>query len=138
MINLNGKFGRQVARRLKKDPVIWFTTVGSDLTPQPRPVWFIWDGESFLIFSQPGAHKVHHIKAHPKVALSLTEDERGPEVAVITGTASADLSVPPAHHVDAYFKKYKKRIAGLGMSPEEFSREYSLGIRVIPLTLRGE
>jgi PPOX class probable F420-dependent enzyme len=138
MIDLDSKLGRQVKRRLAKEAAIWFTTVGSDLTPQPRPVWFLWDGESILIFSQPGAHKVHHLKAHPKVALNLSSDELGHGVAVITGTAAVDSSVPPAHMVASYFKKYRRRISYLGMSPEEFSREYSVAIRVTPLKLRGE
>jgi PPOX class probable F420-dependent enzyme len=137
MIDLNNKFGRQVKRRLAKEAIIWFTTVGSDLTPQPRPVWFLWDGDSILIFSQPGAHKVRHLKAHSKVALNLNSDEQGDKIAVITGNASIDSSVSPAHQVPAYFRKYRKGIAGLGMSPEEFSREYSVAIRVIPSALRG-
>ena len=137
MIDFNNKFGRQVKRRLLKETAIWFTTVGSDLTPQPRPVWFLWDGESFLIFSQPGAYKVRHVKAHPKVALNLSGDELGHQIAVITGTAAIDSSVPPAHKVPAYFRKYKKAIANLDMSPEEFSLDYSVAIRVIPAALRG-
>ena len=138
MIDLTTKLGRQVKRRLTKDVTVWFTTVGSDLTPQPRPVWFTWDGESLLLFSQPGAHKVRHVKTHPRVAINLISDELGHGVAVITGTAAIDPSVPPAHKETAYFKKYRKRIAALGMSPEEFSREYSVAIRVIPSGLRGE
>ncbi len=58
MIDLTSKFGRKVKRHLKQEYVVWLTTVGPDLAPQPRPVWFIWDGSSFLIFSQPHAHKV--------------------------------------------------------------------------------
>jgi PPOX class probable F420-dependent enzyme len=138
MIDFNTKFGRQVKRRLAKEMALWFTTVGSDLTPQPRPVWFLWDGESFLIFSQPGAHKVRHLKAHPRVSLNLLSDEFGHGVAVFTGTAAVDPSEAPAHQVTPYFKKYRKRIANLGMSPEEFSREYSVAIRVTPTSLRGE
>lgn len=137
MFDLNSKFGRRVARRLKQEQVIWFTTVGKDLTPQTRPVWFIWDGTSFLIFSQAGAFKVRHIKSHPKVAFNLNSDEHGDDVAVITGTASFDPSVPPAHQVPAYLRKYRKAIANLKMTPEEFSKEYSVPIRVVPSSLRG-
>ncbi len=137
MIDWSSKFGRRVKRRLNKEAIIWFTTVGTDLTPQPRPVWFLWDGDSFLIFSQPGAHKLRHLKAHSKVALNLNSDEVGDDVAVFIGTAAIDSNLPPAHEIPAYFRKYRKAIANLGMSPEEFSREYSVAIRVIPSDLRG-
>ena len=41
MIDLNSKFGRKVKRHLKQEYVVWLTTTGTDLSPQPRPVWFI-------------------------------------------------------------------------------------------------
>ena len=49
-------FGARVARRLQNEQVIWITTVRVDGTPQPTPVWFIWDGETILIYPCP-AHK---------------------------------------------------------------------------------
>lgn len=137
MIDLTTKFGRKVARRLKSEQVIWFTTVGQDLTPQPRPVWFMWDGASFLIYSQPNAFKVRHLRSHQNVALNFNSDENGDEIAVITGSASVDDSTPAAHLVPAYLKKYRKGIAHLKMTPQEFSKEYSVAIRVVPSALRG-
>jgi hypothetical protein len=55
MIDLATKFGRKVKQHLRQEYVIWLTTLGSDLSPQPRPVWFIWDSNSFLIFSRPAS-----------------------------------------------------------------------------------
>jgi PPOX class probable F420-dependent enzyme len=137
MIDWTTKFNRRVLRRLKKDYIIWLTTVGSDLSPQPRPVWFIWDGESILLFSQPQAHKVRHIARHPRVALTLNTDEQADEVMVILGSAAIDPNVPPAHQVPAYFKKYRMGIDRLNMTPAEFSADYSIAIRVIPTAVRG-
>jgi PPOX class probable F420-dependent enzyme len=109
-----------------------------DLTPQPRPVWFIWQNDSFLIFSRPNAHKVSHLKAHSNIALHFNTDEKADEdVIVILGVAEIDPSVPPAHEVPTYFEKYKAGIAGLDMTPEEFSQEYSVAIRVTPTKVRG-
>ena len=51
MIDLTSTFGQAVKEHLKNQYVIWLTTVDSHLAPQPRPVWFIWEEESFLIFS---------------------------------------------------------------------------------------
>jgi PPOX class probable F420-dependent enzyme len=138
MIDLTTKFGRKVKRHLKQEYVIWLTTTGSDLSPQPRPVWFIWEGSSFLIFSQPHAHKVQHIAARPQVALHFNTDETGDtDVIIFVGTAAIDTSVPPAHKVRAYLTKYRTGIKELDMTPEQFSREYSVAIRVTPTALRG-
>jgi len=98
MIDLTTDFGRAVKRLLKNEYVIWLTTVDSSLTPQPRPVWFIWENDSFLIFSQPKARKVSHINTNPKVALHFNTDETGDQhVVVFTGEATMDANCPPAH-----------------------------------------
>lgn len=138
MIDLETKFGRAVARLLKNEYVIWLTTVDSNLTPQPRPVWFIWEADSFLIFSQPHAHKVKHIAKNPGVALHFNTDETGDKnVIVFTGEASIDASCPPAHNIPAYFKKYKTGISDLNTTPEGFSAEYSTAIKINPTDVRG-
>jgi len=138
MIDFTTEFGQRARQHLKEEFFIWFTTVGADLTPQPRPVWFIWEDDSFLIFSQPGAYKVAHLKQHPNVALHFNTDGKADEdVYVFLGRAEVDPGAPPAHEVLAYFEKYASAIADLNMTPGEFSREYSLAIRVRPAKLRG-
>src|SRR6266567_8780789 len=47
-----------VEQRLREEPIVWFTTVRPDGRPHTVPVWFLWDGETFLIFSQPGNLKI--------------------------------------------------------------------------------
>jgi PPOX class probable F420-dependent enzyme len=137
-MDLNSDFGRAVRQHLKTQYVIWLTTVDANLMPQPRPVWFVWQDDSFLIFSQAKAHKVVHIKKNPKVALHFNTDETGDKyVMVFTGEASVDTDCPPAHQVPAYFEKYKDGIAGLDMTPEGFSSEYSVAIRIHPAEVRG-
>jgi PPOX class probable F420-dependent enzyme len=139
MIDLTSQFGRMVKRHIDREYFIWLTTVGTDLTPQPRPVWFIWEKDSFLIFSEPKAHKVRHLKQQARVSLHFnTPDKKGEkDVVVFLGTAEFDASVRPAHTVPAYFKKYETGIADLDMTPEEFSKAYSVAIRVKPDSVRG-
>jgi len=138
MIDLTSTFGQAVKVHLKDQHVIWLTTVDSNLTPQPRPVWFIWEADSFLIFSQAKAHKVAHIKKNPKCALHFNTDETGDKhVIVFTGEASIDANCPPAYKVDAYFEKYKQGISDLDMTPEGFSSEYCIAIRIQPTEIRG-
>jgi PPOX class probable F420-dependent enzyme len=138
MIDLTSKFGHKVKQHLRKEYVVWLTTLGADLSPQPRPVWFIWDDSYFLIFSQPQAHKVRHIAARPQVSLHFNTDETGDaNVIIFVGTAILDLEAPPARKVAAYLRKYRAGIKALGMTPQQFSQEYSVVIRVTPTSLRG-
>ncbi len=138
MIDLTSEFGRAVKQHLENQYVIWLTTVDAKLTPQPRPVWFVWQDDSFLIFSQPQAHKVSHIRKNPNVALHFNTDETGDKhVIVFTGQASIEPNGLQAHQVPAYFAKYKDGISNLGMTPEEFSRDYSTAIEIKPTDMRG-
>jgi PPOX class probable F420-dependent enzyme len=83
MIDLNTEFGHRVQNRLEQEPVIWLTTVDSKGSPQPRPVWFHWDGETVLIYSQAEGAKVRHIKHNPHVALNLNSTPDGGDVVVL-------------------------------------------------------
>ena len=137
LFDINTEFGARVARRLEEERVIWLTTVRDDSTPQPTPVWFIWDGESFLIYSQPQAFKVRNIARNPRVAINFNSDEHGGDVIVFRGNASLDRSASPADEVPGYLEKYRTGIEGLGSSPSEFASEYSVPIRVHPTRVRG-
>jgi PPOX class probable F420-dependent enzyme len=137
MIDLNSDFGRRVAGRLEKEQVIWLTTLDSKGMPQPKPVWFLWDGQSFLIYSEPKAHKVAHIARNPKVALNLNSDEWGNNVIIFTGEASLAAEGPPAHEVADYVTKYQEGMASINLTPEQFAESFSAAIRVKPVSLRG-
>ncbi len=137
MIDWDEKFAHKTSRWLAKEQVGWLVTVGADLNPQPRPVWFVWDGEMILVYSQAKARKIAHIAAHPKVAFHLNTDEDGSHVVVLLGEAAADPTIPPAHKMPAYLKKYRKGIRELEMTPEGFAQDYSVAIRIRPVSLRG-
>ncbi len=82
-------FGSCVDRRLREEGILWFTTVRADRTPQPSPVWFLWDGETFLIYSRPKTQKLRNISINSRVALHLDGDGRGGNIVVITGADRA-------------------------------------------------
>lgn len=130
-------FGERVARRLGEDPIAWLTTVGPDQTPQPSPVWFLWDGATFLVYSQPDRPKLHNIGRTPRVALHLDGDGRGGDVVVLTGEARIADDQPPANRVPAYLAKYRAGIAAIGLTPASFAQTYSVAIRITPTALRG-
>jgi PPOX class probable F420-dependent enzyme len=136
MLDLNTEFGARVARRLRDEQVIWLVTVGQDGVPQPSLVWFYWDGERFLLFSQPKKPKLRHIAHNPHVALHLDSNGRGGDVVVLIGLAEVIPTAPEAE-MSAFLDKYRPTIAGMGSTPEAMAHEYSVPIRVTTTAIRG-
>lgn len=137
MVDFGSPLGQKIQDRLEKEDTIWLTTVDSSSAPQPRPVWFHWDGETVLIFSQPGAAKLRHIAHNPKVALNFNTDAGGGDVAVLTGEAEILTKPLPASRVKAYLLKYQQGIIDIGLNPERMQQEYSSVIVVTPKKIRG-
>lgn len=137
MVDFNTPIGRKIRRRLRQEQIVWLTTVDSHSAPQPRPVWFHWDGQTVLLFSQINAAKVRHIARNPKVALNFNTDSEGGDVGVIVGDAVILQEPPPADRVQAYLRKYKHGIKDLGMTAADFQRDYPVAIVVAPLAARG-
>jgi PPOX class probable F420-dependent enzyme len=124
----NSVEGKKLAERLRKEIVIWMTTMRADGMPVPTPVWFLWEGESFLIYTQPGSLKLRNLAANPKASLNLNCDEWGDEVAVFTGEITVDDGHPAVDN-DAYMEKYRGGIKNIQMTPETFSKDYSVPLR---------
>jgi PPOX class probable F420-dependent enzyme len=122
---------KHVVTRLKRDLVIWLATVGRDGRPHAVPVWFWWDGKSFLIYAVPG-QKVRDIQANPNVELHLNTDPVGDVVIRVDGTAKIDPRQAPAYKVPAYVRKYREQIKGFDWTPKVFSDQYRFAIRVKP------
>jgi PPOX class probable F420-dependent enzyme len=122
---------KHVQTRLKRELVIWLGTVGRDGHPHAVPVWFWWDGKSFLIYSVPG-QKVHDVEGNPNVTLHLNTDPVGDDVVRIDGTAKIDPKQPPAYKVPNYVRKYREQIQGFDWTPKFFSEKYHIAIRVRP------
>ena len=104
---------------------------------QPRPVWFHWDDETILIFSERGKAKLRHIARNPKVSLNFNTDEDGGDVAVIGSEAKIMDDPPAGNRVKAYLRKYRAGIKSLDMTVAEFSAAYMVPIFVTPKALRG-
>lgn len=129
--------GARVTARLRDELVAWLITVAPDGRPLPTPVWFLWDGESLIVYSQRDKPKLRHVAANPQVALALRTDEYGDDIVVVTGDAVVDASLPAADQVPAYVEKYRDAIARLGSEPAPFAAEYSVPIRIRPTKLRS-
>ena len=133
-----GPFGERVTNRLREERVMWLTTVGADGTPQPNPVWFLWEEPStVLVYSRRGAHREGHIGARPTVALHFDGDGKGGDIVVLTGTARVVDSRPLPHTHSSYLAKYETAMTRVAGSPAEFSEIYPVPIEVTIERVRG-
>ncbi|MCB0119861.1 MAG: TIGR03667 family PPOX class F420-dependent oxidoreductase [Anaerolineales bacterium] len=139
MIDFKSKLGRKALRHLKQEYFVWLTTVDAKNTPQPRPVWFTLEGDSIVIYSQPGAYKLKHIVNNPYVSLHFnTPDAKGEDdVIVFHGKAKIEARGEAANKNNIYMRKYRTGIKGLDSTPQQFAEEYSTLVRIKLLSLRG-
>lgn len=95
------------------------------------PVWFLWDGETVLIFSKPG-QKVRNIQKNRNVMLALDNTNNGSDVVLFEGEAT----LLPDGEVDTTLEGYASKYAGLldamGWSPQSMAMAYTEAIRVRP------
>ena len=79
-------FGARVRARLRDEYGIWLTTVAADGTPQPNPVWFLWEdeSESLLIYNRHTAKRLAHVAANPRVCAHFDTNGRGGGVVVFS------------------------------------------------------
>ena len=125
----------KIKRHLDNDVVIWMATVGAG-RPHAVPVWFWWDGSSFLIYSIPG-QKVRDVESNPNVQLHLNTDRGGDFVVRFEGEAEILRGHPLANKVPKYMAKYRERVRGYGWTPKVFAEQYHVAIRVRPTRVRS-
>jgi len=132
-------FGERVARRLRENRLIWFTTVDAKGTPQPTPVWFLWDEthSTILIYSRADAKRLEHLQHNSRVALNFDGNGNGGDIIVITGEAHVSIDDPAADRLPVYVDKYRDFIARLYATPEKFAEVYSVAMRIRPTAIRG-
>ncbi len=116
MLDTTTEGGARADRRLREE-VAWLTTVRSDGQPQSVPIWFLWDGEAFLIYSQQGRQKLKNISKNPRVGLNLNSNARGGAVVRAEGTAEIVEDFPPATEVSEYLEKYRPPSPGSATTP---------------------
>src|SRR6476646_9350561 len=130
LIDESGEFGKRAAQRLREEKLGWLTTVSPNGTPQPVPVWFLWDGdESVLVYSRPDTPKLRKIERNPRVSLNLDGDGNGGNIVILRGEAVVSDD-PPAHEVPAYVEKYTWGFERNNWSPAGLAGDYSVPIRI--------
>jgi len=128
---------KRTANRLDLESIGWMTTVSPNGTPLASPVWFLYDGDTILLYSLAGTPRTANIKAKPRVSFHLDGDGLGGDVVVIEGDAVIDDSAPKCYDVPAYMDKYQRFMDNYGWTPQYFSEKYPVPIRISPTRVRG-
>lgn len=115
--------------RLSNDTVVWLTTVSTRLRPEPSAVWFLWDGETVLVYSGATA-RIKNIAANPQVALHFDTADQGNDISIFYGTAVLDLDTPPAKDVAGYRARYDEWVPAIGKDWDSFCDHYRYPIRI--------
>jgi PPOX class probable F420-dependent enzyme len=137
-IDTSTAFGLAVVKRIDEQKVAWLTTVSSDGTPQPNPVWFLWDDGSFIIFSRPNQAKLANIARSNRVSLNLEATEDEEQITIFTGYAEiVDRESIPQEIFDRYAEKYAQGMINIKLPRAEYEQAFSVPIRVTPEKLRG-
>ncbi|HEY3606382.1 MAG TPA: TIGR03667 family PPOX class F420-dependent oxidoreductase [Pseudonocardiaceae bacterium] len=132
-------FSADARMRLTTEKIIWLTTVSQDGTPQPNPVWFLYDfdNDSVLIYNRPAAHRLNHIRHRPRLSLNLNSNAGGGGILVITGDAARVEDVPTPHENPDYLAKYEADMARVSGSPANFGASYPVAVRIQVTSVRG-
>ena len=120
----------QIEKHLRDDQIVWLTTVTASGRPAPRPVWFLWDGTTVLIYTLPDGAKLKHIAANDQVSLNFNCTPGGGDVVVISGRAEVIQGAPPPSAVPGMLDKYAGTIREMGYTQEWYD-SYNTAIRVI-------
>ena len=119
-------------QRLRTDPLIWLTTVRPDGRPHMVAVWFLWDGEKFLIFSQPNTQKLRNLQHNSHVTLALDNTHSGGDVIVIDGEAELITNPDVNATLAGFAQKYDAFLKRTGTDAAAMAKSYSQGIRITP------
>ena len=132
MLDLTRERDAHVDRRLRAEPIIWLSTARPDGRPHLVPVWFLWDGRTILIFSEPGAQKVRNLRHSRHVVLALDTADEGEDVVIVEGEATLLQDGTVDSTLPAYAEKYGRLMARIGTSPEVMATSYTQAIQIRP------
>ncbi len=84
-------------------------------------MWFVYEGEAFVIYSQKTAENPQHIARNPLVSLHFDGGARGEDIQVFLGTAEIFENPTPTNENKAYSEKSHRGIIELGATDKSFA-----------------
>src|SRR5688500_6932787 len=101
------------------------STVGPTGRPHPIAVWFWWDGDSILIYSEPETRKIRDLRQNSAVALALETREEGEAVIFFEGEAELTAEPTTALMPEGFGEKYEHLFPGIDSSPAKMAAQFS-------------
>jgi PPOX class probable F420-dependent enzyme len=132
MLDLAQPEDAHIEQRLRSELIIWLSTVRSDGRPHLVPVWFLWDGATFLIFSQPKDLKLRNLRHSPNVVLALETRDQGNEVVLIEGQAAVLEGSTLKTTMPEYAGKYDALMKSMDWTADWMATKYSEVVRITP------
>ncbi|WP_182881497.1 MULTISPECIES: PPOX class F420-dependent oxidoreductase [unclassified Microbispora] len=113
---------------LLKEPVhAWVTTVRPDGSLHNTVVWVDIDGEEVVFNTAVGRAKERHLRANPRVSVSVLDPGNAFRFVSVSGTATLELEGADAV-IDGLAKKY----LGVDAYPYRQPGEQRVTVRVVP------
>lgn len=122
---------------LDREIIAFLTAVNVDGQPQASPVWFLRDGDDIIVYNKRATPRLTSVAANLKVSFNLRGDLRASGAVLIEGEARVEPDLPPAKDLPGYVDKYGGEIERLGWTPESFSDDYSVGMRIVITRVRS-
>lgn len=126
----------QLCDILDRDLIGFLTAVNTDGQPQTSPVWYLRDDDDIVVYNRPATPRLAAVAANPRVSFNLRGNLQATGAVTLEGVAKVG-GLPPAMDFPGYIEKYGKEIERLGWTPESFSQDYSVGLRVVVTRLRS-
>jgi PPOX class probable F420-dependent enzyme len=126
---------QHISERLRDDLIVWLTTVRPDGRPHMAAVWFLWEGDTIVIFSQPN-QKIRNLRANPSVALALDDTKTGGDAITIEGQAELLPAGAVTPELPDYAAKYAAQLAEMQWDAAAMAQSYSQAIRIMPTRFR--
>ncbi|MBA2391496.1 MAG: TIGR03667 family PPOX class F420-dependent oxidoreductase [Ktedonobacteraceae bacterium] len=131
-LDLTKERDAHIEERMRNDHMTWLITTRPDGRPHAVAVWFLWDGDTILIFSRPNNQKIRNIQANPNVLLAIDDTRQGDDPITIEGTATLLAIGDVDTSLAAYLEKYGEGIKEIGLTPEQMAAQYSQAIKIQP------
>jgi PPOX class probable F420-dependent enzyme len=124
----------RIDERLRTDLIIWLSSVRPNGAAHLVPVWFLWDGDTFLIFSKPD-QKIRNLQHNTSVMIGLDDTDAGENPIMFTGVAELLPSGSLTPALPAYAEKYAAKLTEFGWTGDSMAKAYSEPIRITPTKL---
>jgi PPOX class probable F420-dependent enzyme len=79
---------KKIAEFLAEPHLADLVTLMADGAPHVAPVWYSWDGESYVVLAEPSTVKIRNIRGDARVAMSIASRQAPYSYVLVQGKAT--------------------------------------------------